>query len=188
MEPPADVADISDIARDPDAFEAFYRQHLPWVRRFVARRVEDPHTAADLTADIFLAVIDSAARYDASAGTAAAWLAGIARHVFADRVRRRVRERRAHGRLSGRALLDEQSAERIADRIDGERMARELHRSLASLPENQRAVVELVAVDGLSLTEAAQALGISAGNARVRYHRARTRLQDVLPSPFEVTA
>lgn len=188
MEPPADVADVSGIGRDPDAFEAFYREHLPWVRRFVARRVDDPHTAADLTADIFLAVIDSAARYDASAGTATAWLAGISRHVVADHVRRRVRESRAHGRLSGRALLDEQSAERIADRIDGERMARELHRSLASLPDNQRAVVELVAVDGLSLTEAAQALGISAGNARVRYHRARTRLQGVLPSPFEVTA
>ena len=188
MEPPADVADISDIGRDPDAFEAFYREHLPWVRRFVARRVDDPHTAADLTADIFLAVIDSAARYDASAGPATAWLAGISRHVVADHVRRRVRESRAHGRLSGRALLDEQSTERIADRIDGERMARELHRSLASLPDSQRAVVELVAVDGLSLTESAQALGISAGNARVRYHRARTRLQDVLPSPFEVTA
>jgi RNA polymerase sigma-70 factor (ECF subfamily) len=185
MEPPPDAA---DLGRDPDAFEIFYRAHLPWVRRFVARRVEDPHTAADLTADIFLAVIDSAARYDASAGTATAWLAGIARNVVADHVRRRVRESRAHGRLSGRALLDEQSAERIADRIDGERAARELYRALAQLPDSQRAVVELVAVDGLSLTEAAHALGISAGNARVRYHRARARLQDVLPTPFEVIA
>jgi len=52
MEPPADVADVSDIGRDPDAFEAFHLQHLPWY------------------------VIDSAARYDASATTAAAWLAG----------------------------------------------------------------------------------------------------------------
>ena len=85
-------------------------------------------------------------------------------------------------------MLDEQSVERIAERIDGERASRQLHRSLAGLPDNQRAVVELVAVDGLSLTEAAQALGISAGSARVRYHRARKRLQDVLPSPFEVTA
>ena len=47
MEPPTDVAEISGIGRDPDAFEAFYREHLPWVRRFVARRVDDPHTAAD---------------------------------------------------------------------------------------------------------------------------------------------
>ena len=180
--------DVPAIGRDPDAFEAFYREHLPWVRRFVARRVDDPHSAADLTADIFLAVVDSAAGYRASAGSPAAWLAGIARNVVADHVRRRVREVRAHGRLAGRALLDEQSQELLAARIDAERMTRALYRSLAALPDNQRAVVELVAVDGFSLTEAAQVLGISAGNARVRYHRARARLQDVLPSPFEVTA
>ena len=179
--------DLPALGRDPDAFEAFYREHLPWVRRFVARRVDDPHTAADLTADIFLAVVDGAAGYRSEAGSPAAWLSGIARHVVADHVRRRVREVRAHSRLSGRALLDEQSSERIAERIDGERMTRELYRSLEDLPDNQRAVVELVAVDGLSLVEAAEVLSISPGNARVRYHRARTRLQDALPSPFEVT-
>ena len=179
--------DVPSIGRDPDAFEAFYREHLPWVRRFVARRVDDPHTAADLTADIFLAVVDSASSYRPGGGSPAAWLAGIARNVVADHVRRRVREVRAHSRLSGRALLDEHSLELLAARIDSERMTRALRRSLAALPDNQRAVVELVAIDGLTLTEAAQVLGISAGNARVRYHRARTRLQDDLPTPFEVT-
>jgi RNA polymerase sigma-70 factor (ECF subfamily) len=47
-------ADVPAIGRDPDAFEAFYLEHLPWARRFVARRVDDAHAAADLTADIFL--------------------------------------------------------------------------------------------------------------------------------------
>ena len=185
MEPPIDVP---AIGRDPDALEAFYRQHLPWVRRLVARRVDDPHTAADLTADIFLAVIDGAAGYRPDDGSPTAWLAGISRNVVAGHHRRRAREGRAHARISGRALLDEHSAELLSDRIDGERLARELYRSLEALPDNQRAVVELVAIDGLNLTEAACALGISAGNARVRYHRARKQLQDVLPSPFEVIA
>ncbi len=180
--------DVTALGSDPDAFEAFYREHLPWVRRFVARRVDDPHTAADLTADIFLAVVDSAAGYRSSAGSPSAWLAGVARNVVADHVRRQVRQRRAHTRLSGRGLLDDHSLERITERIDGERGTRELYRSLAELPDAQRSVVELVAVDGLSLTEAAEVLGITAGNARVRYHRARTTLRHTLPSPFEVTA
>ena len=180
--------DVPAFGRDPDAFEAFYRTHLPWVRRFVARRVTDPFTAADLTADIFVAVIDGAAGYRLSSGAPVAWLAGISRNVVADHWRRQGREARAHARVSGRALLDEQSVEVLAQRIDAERLARELYLSLAELPDSQRAVVELVAVDGLSLAEAAHALGISAGNARVRYHRARTRLQDILPSPFEVIA
>ena len=34
------------IAVDPDAFEAFYREHLDAIHRFVARRVADPHHAS----------------------------------------------------------------------------------------------------------------------------------------------
>lgn len=180
--------DVTAIGRDPDAFEAFYREHLPWVRRFVARRVDDPHAAADLTADIFLAAMSGAVGYRARSGTPAAWLVGVARHVVSDHWRRGVREARVHARVSGRVLLDEQSIDLLAQRIDAERLSRELYLSLADLPDAQRAVVELVAVDGLSLVEAAQALGITAGAARVRYHRARTRLRNTLPSPFEVTA
>lgn len=51
----------------------------------------------------------------------------------------------------------------------------------------QRAVVELVALDGLSLTEAAAALGITPGNARIRYHRARQRMALDLPHASTTT-
>jgi RNA polymerase sigma factor (sigma-70 family) len=98
----------------------------------------------------------------------------------------------AVGRIDGKELLDDDATDRIVARIDSQRAAREVYRSLAALPERQRAVVELVAVDGLSLTEAAAALGISAGNARVNYHRARQRLAlalpQPLPDPLEVTS
>ena len=179
---------MNEIGTDPDAFEAFYREHLQFVRSFVARRVADPHTAADLTAEIFLAVIESANRYRATRGAPIAWLAGIARNVVAGHVRKQARELRAVSRVSGRALLDDASLERITARIDAERSTRALYRSLNALPAKQRGVVELVAVDGLSLAQAAAALGISPGTARTRYHRARTRLQaDLRPELSEVT-
>jgi len=47
----------SAAARDPQLSEEFYRRHVPPVTRFVPRRVDAPHTAADLTAEIFLAVL-----------------------------------------------------------------------------------------------------------------------------------
>lgn len=59
----AEVDDLPGIARDPAAFEVFYRLHVATVTRFVARRVADPHTVADLTAEVFLAVIGSAHTY-----------------------------------------------------------------------------------------------------------------------------
>jgi DNA-directed RNA polymerase specialized sigma24 family protein len=51
--------------------------------RFVARRVADPYTAADLTADVFLAVIGSVHTYRPGKGSPVAWLYGIARNVIA---------------------------------------------------------------------------------------------------------
>ena len=38
------------IGTHPEEFENFYREHLPFVRMFLARRVDDPFAVADLTA------------------------------------------------------------------------------------------------------------------------------------------
>jgi RNA polymerase sigma factor (sigma-70 family) len=189
MEP---VDSVVAIGRDPDALEAFYREHLEAVQRFVARRVASPEDAADLTAEVFLTAIHASRGYRGEAAVPLAWLYGIARRVVASHHRSTTRAIRAMDRIDARELLDDDSTERIVARIDSERAARGVYRSLAALPKRQRAVVELVAVDGLSLTEAAVALGISAGNARVLYHRARQRLAHTLspplPDPFEVTS
>ncbi len=170
------------IGRDPDAFESLYRAHLEAVQRFVARRVDTPEDAADSTAEVFLAAIKASQTYRGEAPPRA-WLYGIARHVVANHHRSRARALRATQRSAARELLDEDTTARIAARIDTERQARHLYQSLAALPERQRSVIELVAVDDLSLIEAASALDISAGNARVRYHRARQRLTQDLTRP-----
>jgi RNA polymerase sigma-70 factor (ECF subfamily) len=68
------------LGTDRAAFEAFYRAHFDEVLGFVTRRVADPYTAADLTADVFLRALEAAASYRGE-GSAGAWLIGIARHV-----------------------------------------------------------------------------------------------------------
>jgi DNA-directed RNA polymerase specialized sigma24 family protein len=60
---PDDHKDVTGIARDPALLEAFYRRNIEAVGRFVARRTDDPHTAADLTAEVFLAALSSAEGY-----------------------------------------------------------------------------------------------------------------------------
>src|ERR1700758_4116043 len=66
------------ITSDPDAFERFYREHVEAVQQFVARRVDDPYLAADLTADVFVAAIESAGSYRRSRGEPIAGLFGVA--------------------------------------------------------------------------------------------------------------
>jgi RNA polymerase sigma-70 factor (ECF subfamily) len=166
---------------DPEVFTAFYRAHVDAVLRFVTRRVDDPHLAADITAEVFYAVIEAAAVYRPERGGELGWLYGIARNHIAGDARRRAREDARHQRLAGRRLLDDDDIARLEHRIDAARAARALYRQMARLPEPERAVLELVAVDGLTITDAAAALGIRAGTARVRLFRARRTLRNTRP-------
>lgn len=171
------MGELAAITSDPDAFERFYRQHVEAVQRFVARRVDDPYLAADLTADVFVAVIESAGSYRRGRGEPVAWLFGIARNVVAGERRRKAKELRMVAQIRGRELVDEDDLDDLQARISSESAARELYRDLARLPSGERAVLELVALDGLSVAEAGQGLGIGAVAARVRLHRARRRLR-----------
>ena len=168
------------ITSEPDALEAFYRDHIEAVQRFVARRVSDPHLAADLTADVFLAALDSAHTFDPSRGPVIAWLYGVGRHAIAAEARRRARELHATRRIEGRRLLDGPGLLRIEERLDAERESRRIYRAMADLSDDDRALLELVALDGLSVADAARALGVKPGTARVRLHRNRARVQSQL--------
>jgi RNA polymerase sigma factor (sigma-70 family) len=175
------------IAYDPAALEDFYREHVGLVQKFVVRRVADPFLAADLTADVFLAAIDAAPSYRPDRATPAAWLYGVTRNVVAAEYRRSDRERRANARVVGRRLLEDSDVERMQERIDAAGRARELFEALAHLPEGERAVLELVALDELSVTEAASALGLRSVTARVRLHRARGALRRQLTNHDSVS-
>jgi RNA polymerase sigma-70 factor, ECF subfamily len=170
--------ELADIAHDPDAFEDFYRDHVEVVQRFVARRVEDPYLVADLTADVFLAAIDSAHTYRKGRVEPIAWLYGIARNTVAGERRRAAREGRAGRRVPASAeLIEPDDLARLHARIDAEAASRSLYAAMDRLSEAERAVLELVALEDLSASEAAHVLGIRPVAARARLYRARRLLQ-----------
>ncbi|TDC19217.1 RNA polymerase sigma factor [Streptomyces sp. 8K308] len=167
-------------ARDPELFEEFYREHVDAVTRFLARRVDDPHTVADLTAEVFLAVIDSGHTYRPALGTERGWLYGVARNVVSAERRRTARQHVLNGRVAGRRLLAPDDIARLEEKLVAENEGRRLVAALAELPEGERALLELITADELSVSEAARALGIRPTAARVRLHRARGRLRAAL--------
>ncbi|MEV0591760.1 RNA polymerase sigma factor [Nonomuraea cavernae] len=161
------------------AFETFYLRHFDAMTRFIARRVVDPHAVADLTAETFLAALHSRDTYRPGRGSETGWLYGVARNVLSVQRRRSEREVRAVERVVARRLLDGDDIADLADRIDAEEPARRALSAMADLPEGERALLELVVIDQLTVAEAAQALGIRVGTARVRLHRARRTLRNV---------
>ena len=167
------------ITDDPQAFEVFYLRHFDRVTSFITRRVGDPNEVADLTAEVFIAVLSSATGYRADKGSEIAWLYGVARNVIRHDHRRRMRRRTALERAGGRALLSGDDVADLIERIDAAAAARATIKALAALPPKQRAVMELVAIDQLTVPEAAAALRIAVGTAHVRLHRARKALAGV---------
>ena len=167
---------LPQIGTDPELFRAFYHDNLEEIQRFVTRRVGDTERAADLTADIFLAAIESAHRYRPY-GTPRTWLYGIARIIVAEDHRRSAREAAKDRRLYGSELLDEEETAWIESRIDASAQSRRLYEAMDGLGDGERAVLELIALDELTIAEAAAAVGVRPATARVRLHRARRRLR-----------
>jgi len=80
-------------------------------------------------------------------------------------------------------MLDEDAISRIDERLDAAREARRIYSAVGSLSESDRALFEFVALDGLSISDAARALGVKPATARVRLHRARARVTAHLRGP-----
>jgi RNA polymerase sigma-70 factor (ECF subfamily) len=160
-----------------EQFERLYRAQVDVITAYFARRSADPQTVADLTADTFIQAIVSFGSFDPTRGSGRAWLFGIARRVYAGHCEAASRHHDGMARLAGRRELEPDQVAELIDRIDAQREGRALLAGLTMLPAHDRALVELVDLDGLTPQEAAAALGLSAGAARMRLMRARTRLR-----------
>jgi RNA polymerase sigma factor (sigma-70 family) len=161
---------------DPAAFEVFYRRHVDRVIGFTARRVREPAEVADLTAATFLTVLTSARTYDPERGEPTAWLLGITSRLIANGQRRQQRESAAAARIAGRRLLDADDIERLEERIDASRSNDAVIHALARLRPRARETLLLVGADGLTPSEAARVVGVSAATFRMRLTAARRAL------------
>jgi RNA polymerase sigma-70 factor (ECF subfamily) len=138
-------------------FEQIYAEHHDAVRAYVRRRASED-LVDDVVADVFVVCLR---RIDDVPADALPWLYGVARKTLANERRRRARTSPAETRVVS-------DPEPVGDSA--------LAAAFAELSERDREVLRLVAWEGLALREAAAALGCSAVAARVRYHRAKTRL------------
>jgi RNA polymerase sigma factor (sigma-70 family) len=158
-------------------FERVYRGQFGPVVSYFARRYDAPQLVADLTADTFVAAIQSFRDFDSAKTSPRAWAIGIARRVW---LRYRESDPRAEDparRDSLQRLLDGTETKELMWWIEVERSSRELMERLGRMSRLDGEAVELVELCELTPSEAAQELGISAGALRVRLIRSRARLR-----------
>lgn len=150
---------------DEQAFVSLFRDHLQDVSKYLVRRVS-ANQVEDLASDIF--EIAWRKRADCPEGFELPWLYRIAGYVLANH------RRKAENRLVHLSLLDSDktspSAETLA--LDGS----EISLAYQKLGSSDRQILSLVVFDGLTITESAIALGITANTASQKLKRARARL------------
>ncbi len=137
--------------------EQIYAEHHAAVRAYVRRRAPEA-LVDDVVADVFLVCLR---RIDAVPSDPLPWLYGVARKTLANERRRIARTPPAERSVTS-------DPEPLGD--SG------LARAFAELSERDREVLRLVAWEGLTLHDAAVALNCSTVAARVRFHRAKSRL------------
>ena len=165
---------------DGAAFTSIYRRYLPVVLRWCLVQTGDRELAADLSAEVFAAALQSAGRYQPHKGPAIAWLLGIARNKLLESLRRgRVEDatRRQLG-IAPMALNDEDLA-RVEDLAS---LNEEILSLLQELPADQREAVLGRVVQERSYPELAGELRCSESVARKRVSRGlqslRTRMEN----------
>jgi RNA polymerase sigma-70 factor (ECF subfamily) len=159
---------------DPAAFEEVVRATYRQVYTQAFRLVGDRQEAEDVSQDAYLRVYRGLAGFREEAQFET-WLYRIVANAAMNHLRKRSR----FGDLLGEEdeRLDQESTERPAEEvIDREALTT----ALASLPDQTRSVVVLKDVYGLSCQEIGTLVGASEGAVKVRLHRARMRLRDLL--------
>ncbi|MEU8628004.1 RNA polymerase sigma factor [Streptomyces sp. NPDC048669] len=163
-------------AGDAAAFTPLVEKYSTVLHGYFARRM--PGAADDLLAEAWLQAFAARCTFDPARGSARGWLFGVARNVLSQHLRRAGRKEA----VPGPEITDPWQA--VDQRLDAAALAPALRQGLAELPVEERELLLLVSWEQLTPAEAATAVGIPAGTARSRLHRARGRLRDRLaPHP-----
>lgn len=173
-----DAAIIEQSWREPERFGVVFDLYYGQIHGYAARRLGQS-LADDLAAETFLVAFTRRERHDLSRPDARPWLYGIASNLIARHNRAEVRRLRALARTDVEEV-SEGHADRVAVRVDARAHRGPLAAALARISDADRDVLLLVAWAGLTLQEVGQALGIPAGTARSRLHRARKQTRAAL--------
>lgn len=159
---------------DEEAFRQVFNDHHKAVYNFAFRHTGSWSAAEEATQTCFVNVWRKAKegslpRLDDSA--IRAWLCGFVRNEC----RNLERSSRRHLRLV-KSVEPQTSADNVSTWVDDESSMQRINAVMAKIPDQQRAVVELVVWSGLGMAETAAALKVPVGTVKSRLARARNTL------------
>jgi RNA polymerase sigma-70 factor (ECF subfamily) len=179
-----DAGLLRAVARgDEAAFARVYDRYGAILLGLMLRILRSRPEAEDVLQEVFLQVWQQARSFDPARGRAFTWLATLARSRAIDRLRALDSRDRAAQRSAedGKLPAAEQPGWAEEEAIRAER-AEAVRAALAELPEEQRQVLVLAYLDGMSQSEIAAAKNQPLGTVKTRTRTGLKRLSEALRS------
>lgn len=165
-DPAINRAVVAAKAGDRDAVRFLYVRYKDNVYGYVLSIVREPHEAEDVTQQVFMKLISSIGKYEPRSVPFTAWILRVARNLAIDHLRQR------------RTIAVEQVFEPSCESDESARDCRwDLESALSALPEDQREVVVLRHLVGLTPGEIAERMGRTESSIHGLHHRGRRALQ-----------
>ncbi|HZD16921.1 MAG TPA: sigma-70 family RNA polymerase sigma factor [Actinomycetota bacterium] len=168
-------------AGDQEALDTLYRRHAPSSYALALRVTRQTALAEEVVQEAFLALWKAPEAYDPTRGPFRSFFLALVHHRAVDVVRR---EERLRGRIARAQNLEpvrgEDVAEDVVEEADLTARRTEVREALASLPPEQRQVIELAYFDGQTQARIAEELGIPLGTVKTRTLAAMRKLRRAL--------
>jgi RNA polymerase sigma-70 factor (ECF subfamily) len=167
---------------DESAFASIYDHYSPILFGLLLRILRSRSEAEDVLQEVFLQVWQQARSFDAARGRAFTWLVTLARSRAIDRLRavdsrERAAQRSAEDAPPARRQQDAEWADDAAIRVQ---RAEAVQGALAELPEEQRQVLVLAYLEGMSQSEIAAAKNQPLGTVKTRTRSGLKKLSETL--------
>jgi RNA polymerase sigma-70 factor, ECF subfamily len=151
---------------DSDALRFLYLRYADNVYGYVCSIVRDEHEAEDVTQHIFAKLMTALGRYEPRVVPFSAWILRVAHNAAID-----------HMRTRRPVPCEEVRSTELEDDVTGRERFADLRLALNALPSEQRDVIMLRFLVGLSPREIAERLGRSEDAVHGLQHRGRRRLR-----------
>lgn len=158
---------------DADAYERLLTELLPFISGIVRGRMRDDPAVDDTVQEVLLSIHTARHTYRPERPLIP-WVRTIARNAVIDWARRQSRTRAREADVEAAGLPAPAQSERAPV------LSKSLERALGSLPEAQRQAVVMLKIEGLTVVEAAEKVGVTTGALKLRAHRGYRALRDLL--------
>jgi RNA polymerase sigma-70 factor (ECF subfamily) len=162
-------------AYDPSALSEIYDRYSVRIHNYIHRRVGNVHLAEDLTAEVFVRMLQAAQSDKFARTSLSAWLYRIAHNLIVDHFRSQSQWGVQPWDERLRAAVDDPTVA-----LEAQLAQQGLRAALSHLTQEQQQVIVLRFGEGLTAPQIAEILDTSEGAVRALQHRALASLRRVM--------